>query len=78
MEIEQQFREINKIENRLRQLERFYYKKPSPMDMLIEENKTFLQRDYSSRNIYEWNFDNYTDHHIYTMAHRMVMYSTVC
>lgn len=47
------------------------------MDVLFEENETFLQSDYSGRNIYEWNIDGYTEHQTYTMAHRILMYSTV-
>lgn len=47
------------------------------MDILFEENKIFLHRDYSGRNIYKQNTDSYTDHQIYTMTHRMLMYSIV-
>jgi len=78
METEQQFQEINKIQHSPRTLERFYYKRPTPIDVLFEENETFLQRGFSGTNIYEWNIDGYTDHQIYIVVHRMLMYTTVC
>ena len=48
------------------------------MDVLFEENETFLQKDYSGTNIFEWNINGCTDHQIHTMVHWMMMFATVC
>lgn len=48
------------------------------MEILFEENKIFFNIDYNGKNIYEWNFDIYSDYQIYIIAYRMLMYSTIC
>ncbi|KAH0632853.1 hypothetical protein KY284_035639 [Solanum tuberosum] len=56
----------------------FYYPRPTPQDVLLEEHEHIITNSYSGKEIYEWNIDGYTDRQIYTTVHRMLMYSTIC
>jgi hypothetical protein len=58
-------------------LEKYYYKRPSPQDLLFEENE-FYQNSYSGKSIYEWNIDDLNEKQIIDVILRMIMYSTVC
>ncbi|CAL5202502.1 unnamed protein product [Lathyrus oleraceus] len=60
-----------------RPIEKYYYKRPSPQDLLFEEPEPF-QNSYSGKAIYEWNVDGLNDKQIIDTIHRMIMYSTVC
>ncbi|XP_050912612.1 uncharacterized protein LOC127127466 [Lathyrus oleraceus] len=60
-----------------RPIEKYYYKRPSPQDLLFEESEPF-QNSYSGKAIYEWNVDGLNDKQIIDTIHRMIMYSTVC
>jgi hypothetical protein len=68
--------EINPIYTS-KSLEKYYYKRPSPQDLLFEENE-FYQNSYSGKSIYEWNIDGLNEKQIIDVIHRMIMYSTVC
>uniref|UniRef100_A0A7N0RGK2 Peptidase A2 domain-containing protein n=1 Tax=Kalanchoe fedtschenkoi TaxID=63787 RepID=A0A7N0RGK2_KALFE len=54
-----------------------YYNRPSPVDILHEEQEYILNNSYNGKNIYEWNLDVYTEKRIYNLVHRMLMYSTI-
>uniref|UniRef100_A0A7N0U0L5 CCHC-type domain-containing protein n=1 Tax=Kalanchoe fedtschenkoi TaxID=63787 RepID=A0A7N0U0L5_KALFE len=54
-----------------------YYNRPSPVDILHEEQEYILNNSYIGKNIYEWNLDGYTEKQIYNLVHRMLMYSTI-
>ncbi|KAG5592754.1 hypothetical protein H5410_043268 [Solanum commersonii] len=56
----------------------FYYPRPTPQDVLLEEHKHIMTNSYNGKEIYEWNIDGYTDRQIFTTVHRMLMYSTIC
>ncbi|KAG5619544.1 hypothetical protein H5410_004762 [Solanum commersonii] len=56
----------------------YYYPRPTPQDVLMEEHEHILTNSYNGKEIYEWNIDGYTDRQIYTTVHRMLMYSTIC
>ncbi|KAG5631645.1 hypothetical protein H5410_003362 [Solanum commersonii] len=56
----------------------FYYPRPTPQDVLLEEHEHIITNSYNGKEIYEWNIDGYTDRKIYTTVHRMLMYSTIC
>ncbi|KAG5595777.1 hypothetical protein H5410_037009, partial [Solanum commersonii] len=56
----------------------FYYPRPTPQDVLLEEHEHIITNSYNGKEIYEWNIDGYTDRQIYTTVHRMLMYSTIC
>ncbi|MCH91872.1 hypothetical protein A2U01_0012803 [Trifolium medium] len=58
-------------------VEKYYYKRPSPQDLLCEEKEPY-QNSYSGKTIYEWNIDGLNDKQIIDLVHRMLMYSTVC
>lgn len=60
-----------------RPIEKYYYKRPSPQDLLFEEPEPF-QNSYSRKAIYEWNVDGLNDKQIIDTIHRMIMYSIVC
>jgi hypothetical protein len=47
--------EINPIYTS-KSLEKYYYKRPTPQDLLFEENE-FYQNSYPGKSIYEWNID---------------------
>src|ERR1051325_1764391 len=68
--------EINPVYNS-KPLDKYYYKRPSPQDLLFEEPEPF-QNSYSGKAIYEWNIDGLNDKQILDAIHRMIMYSTVC
>nr|GEY48078.1 hypothetical protein [Tanacetum cinerariifolium] len=55
----------------------YYYPRPTPQDVLHEEQEFILNNSYSGKNIYEWNIDGYTERQIYNLSHRMMMYSTI-
>ncbi|KAH0652525.1 hypothetical protein KY289_030203 [Solanum tuberosum] len=72
---------INKISERYarKPVQRmFYYPRPTPQDVLLEEHEHIITNSYNGKEIYEWNIDGYTDRQIYTTVHRMLMYSTIC
>ncbi|MFS7888492.1 hypothetical protein Hanom_Chr00s000001g01595791 [Helianthus anomalus] len=55
----------------------FYYPRPTPQDVLHEEQEYEITNSYNGKSIYEWNLDGYTDRQIYMMTHRMMMYATI-
>ncbi|KAG5630736.1 hypothetical protein H5410_002453 [Solanum commersonii] len=60
-------------------MQTYYYPRPTPQDVLIEErdwNKT--NTSYSGSEIYEWNLNGLTDRQLTIMVHRMLMYATIC
>ncbi|KAG5570730.1 hypothetical protein H5410_060496 [Solanum commersonii] len=72
---------INKISEKYGQkpIQRmYYYPRPTPQDMLLEEHGHIITNSYNAKEIYEWNIDGYTDRQIYTTVHRMLVYSTIC
>mgnify|MGYP001763295472 FL=1 len=75
--------QINKINNYDSKFARkpvqrlYYYPRPSPQDVLHEEQEYEINNSYSGKNVYEWNLDGYTERQIYNMIHRMLMYSTI-
>ena len=60
-----------------RPIEKYYYKRPSPQDLLFEEPDNF-QNSYSGKALYEWNIDGLNDKQIINTIHRMMMYCNVC
>ncbi|KAG5630933.1 hypothetical protein H5410_002650 [Solanum commersonii] len=57
----------------------YYYSRPTPQDVLIEErdwNQT--NTSYSGSEIYEWNLVGLTDRQLTILVHRMLMYVTIC
>ncbi|KAG5632679.1 hypothetical protein H5410_004396 [Solanum commersonii] len=56
----------------------YYYPRPTPQDVLLEEHEHIITNSYNGKEIYEWNIDGYTDRQIYTTIYRMLMYSTIC
>ncbi|KAG5589582.1 hypothetical protein H5410_040096 [Solanum commersonii] len=60
-------------------MQTYYYPRPTPQDVLIEErdcNQT--STSYSGSEIYEWNLDGFTDRQLTILDHRMFMYATIC
>ncbi|KAG5616159.1 hypothetical protein H5410_015983 [Solanum commersonii] len=60
-------------------MQTYYYPRPAPQDVLIEErdwNQT--NTSYSGSEIYEWNLDGFTDRQLTILVHRMLMYATIC
>ncbi|KAK9756536.1 hypothetical protein RND81_01G104400 [Saponaria officinalis] len=73
--------EINKLDTKWSQKPNqrfFYYSRPSPMDVLYEEQEFQMNNNYNGKCIYKWNIDGQTDNQIYNQVHRMLMYSTIC
>ncbi|XP_059288618.1 uncharacterized protein LOC132041969 [Lycium ferocissimum] len=56
----------------------YYYPRPTPQDVLLEEHEHVISNSYSGKEIYEWNIDGYSERQIYCTIHRMLMYSTIC
>ncbi|KAG5570700.1 hypothetical protein H5410_060466 [Solanum commersonii] len=56
----------------------YYYPRPTPQDVLLEEHEHIITNSYNGKEIYEWNIDGYTDRQIYTTVHRMHMYNSIC
>ena len=50
----------------------------TPQDILLEEQEYYVSNSFSSTEIYDWNINGFTDRQIYTIAHRIFMYSTIC
>jgi hypothetical protein len=61
-----------------RAIDKIYYDRPSPQDLLFEENEDIVQNSYSGRSIYEWNIDGLNDRQIVTVTQKMLMYATIC
>ncbi|KAM7510610.1 hypothetical protein LguiB_009485 [Lonicera macranthoides] len=58
---------------------RHYYPRPTPQDMLFEEEAAFNQiASFSSKTIYEWYIDGMSEYQILTQLYRMTMYGTAC
>ncbi|KAG5627162.1 hypothetical protein H5410_012380 [Solanum commersonii] len=56
----------------------YYYPRPTPQDVLIEErdwNQT--NTSYSGSEIYEWNLNGLTDRQLTILVHRILMYATI-
>ncbi|OIT34739.1 hypothetical protein A4A49_51864 [Nicotiana attenuata] len=74
--------EINKISEKYARKpyqKMLYYPRPTPQDVLIEEqDNDHYHQGYSGSDIYEWNIDGLAERQIYTTVHRMLMYSTIC
>ncbi|KAG5630645.1 hypothetical protein H5410_002362 [Solanum commersonii] len=47
----------------------YYYPRPTPQDVLLEEHEHIITNSYNGKKIYEWNIDGYTDRQIYTTIH---------
>ena len=58
-------------------LEKYYYRRPSPQDLLFEESEPY-QNSYSEKVNYEWNINGLNDKQIIYIIHRIIMYSTLC
>ncbi|KAG5580466.1 hypothetical protein H5410_051093 [Solanum commersonii] len=59
-------------------MQTYYYPRPTPQDVLIEErdwNQT--NTSYSGSEIYEWNLNGLTDRQLTILVHRMLMYTTI-
>ena len=54
-----------------------YYKRPTPQDLLFEEDSFQNQVSYNSRTIYEWNIDGLSEYQIYEVIHKMLIYATI-
>jgi len=71
--------EINKLNFKpRRRADKYYYKRPTPMDILFEENDDLVQNSYHGNSIYEWSIDGASEKVIHDQLHRMMMYATVC
>ncbi|KAK9705730.1 hypothetical protein RND81_07G077700 [Saponaria officinalis] len=73
--------EINRLDTKWSQKPNqrlFYYSRPSPLDVLHEEQEFQINNSYNGKCIYEWNIDGHTDTQVFNQVHRMLMYSTIC
>ncbi|KAG5585170.1 hypothetical protein H5410_045604 [Solanum commersonii] len=60
-------------------MQTYYYPRPTPQDVLIEErDSNQTNTSYSGSEIYEWNLDGLTNRQLMIMVHRMLMYATIC
>ncbi|XP_028089917.1 uncharacterized protein LOC114289973 [Camellia sinensis] len=57
---------------------RYYYPRPTHVDVLYEEDFLQNQRSYYSKTIYEWNIDGLSEYQIYEILQHMLMFATVC
>ncbi|KAL7217003.1 hypothetical protein ACSBR1_028847 [Camellia fascicularis] len=57
---------------------RYYYSRPTPRDILYEEDFLYTQRAYHGKTIHEWNIDGKSEYQIFEIVHQMLMYGTVC
>ncbi|KAF5782690.1 hypothetical protein HanRHA438_Chr11g0511611 [Helianthus annuus] len=55
----------------------YNYPRPTPQDVLHEEQEYEINNSYNEKAIYKWNLDGYTDRQVYMMTHRMMMYTTI-
>ncbi|KAL9683337.1 hypothetical protein QQ045_015157 [Rhodiola kirilowii] len=71
--------QINKIQKWAEKptTEKYYYPRPTPADVLIEESNEIITNCYSGGHIYEWNIEDYVNQQIHNAMHRMIMFSTV-
>ena len=75
--IDDEIRKLNKFADKPTQ-RMYYYPRPTPQDVLIEEQEYIVNNSYHGKHIYEWNIDGYSERQIYNAIHRMMMYSTIC
>lgn len=81
--LEEQFMsntQINKIQNTRPQIQltggRYYYPRPSPLDLTYEEEALTAQVSYNPKEIYEWNIDGMTEYQVLNYMNKMLLYAT--
>ncbi|KAL7237991.1 hypothetical protein ACSBR2_004150 [Camellia fascicularis] len=57
---------------------RYYYQRPTPQDILYEEDFLYSLKPYHGKSIYEWNIDGKCEYQIFETIHQMLMYNPVC
>ena len=57
---------------------RYYYSKPTPQDILFEEEAYNNQRHVSGSSIYIWSIDGIDEYQILGQMNHMLMFSTIC
>ncbi|KAL0286159.1 UNVERIFIED_CONTAM: hypothetical protein Sangu_2746000, partial [Sesamum angustifolium] len=71
--------EINKINFGNNNNRKPYYHRPTPVDLLIEEQENYLAgASFDGTSIHEWNIDGHTEYQIQTKLHYITMYATAC
>ena len=58
--------------------ERHYYPRPTPQDILFEENNQYSHASYSGSQVYYWNIDGLNEYQILSVIHQIMMYATAC
>jgi len=75
---EDTFPSINRISNNRKvqfKSKKPYYPRPSPVDLLHEEDLP-LNQQFDGSSIYEWNLDGFSEYQIYKLVHHMLMAAT--
>lgn len=57
-------------------LDKYYYKRPSLMDLFNEESNNFIGNCYDENSIMKWNIDGLSNYQTCQVMHRMLMFAS--
>lgn len=68
--------EISRMIAHKKVVDKYFYKRPSSMDLLYEELNNFIGNLYDRNSIVEWNIYGFSDYQLRLVMHRILIYAS--